>query len=168
MSTELAFGEQPALHLPPSSQASVMCGACGYLINGIFAYCPRCGIKLQEHTAWDPKFGNSKNTTQNIENLRHMIGQMLKVSISDGRVFVGRFISFDKQHNVILAKCREYRRVQLIATEPPKEEKRNAGLVLLGGQYIQSICLAKMDENEVQNTESSNLHDQQGIGTQVV
>jgi len=126
-----------------------MCGACGYLLRDLPHYCPRCGIKFQPHTALPAKYGNSKHTSELIETVRRMIGQILKVSITDGRVFVGRFICFDKQSNIILSECREYRRVQLVASEPAKEEKRNAGLVLLGGQYLCSVHLATGPEEKV-------------------
>ena len=51
----------------PPEASTIMCGACGYLLNSLSSvYCPRCGIKLQAHTAWDPRWGNSKNSTDNI------------------------------------------------------------------------------------------------------
>src|SRR5690606_32544537 len=53
----------------------------------------------------------SRLLTEVAEKVRDMIGQLVKISIVDSRVFIGRFIGFDKQSNVILSECREYRRV---------------------------------------------------------
>ena len=138
---EVPSAAEPESAVPPVQPETeeVMCGACGYLLRDLPNYCPRCGIKFQAHTAWPAKCGNSKHTSELIgfahlflrviiysvtssETVRRMIGQILKVSITDGRVFVGRFVCFDKQSNIILGECREYRRVQLVASEPGKIE----------------------------------------------
>ena len=54
----------------------------------------------------------SPRTTQptaNVERLKAMLKQTLRISITDGRIFVGTFAGTDKQLNLLLVSCDEYR-----------------------------------------------------------
>ncbi|KAI0328007.1 hypothetical protein GY45DRAFT_1255935 [Cubamyces sp. BRFM 1775] len=54
----------------------------------------------------------SPRTTQptaNVERLRAMLKQTLRISVTDGRIFVGTFAGTDKQLNVLLINTDEYR-----------------------------------------------------------
>ncbi|KAI0656775.1 hypothetical protein C8Q70DRAFT_920722 [Cubamyces menziesii] len=54
----------------------------------------------------------SPRTTQptaNVERLKAMLKQTLRISITDGRIFVGTFAGTDKQLNVLLINTDEYR-----------------------------------------------------------
>ena len=41
-----------------------------------------------------------------------LINWRLKVTINDGRAFVGQMLAFDRHMNLVLAECEEFRRVR--------------------------------------------------------
>ena len=45
-----------------------------------------------------------------------LINWRLKVTVNDGRAFVGQMLAFDRHMNLVLAECEEFRRVR------PQEE----------------------------------------------
>lgn len=47
--------------------------------------------------------------TANVERLKGLLKQTIRVSVTDGRVFVGTFAGTDKQLNVLLINADEYR-----------------------------------------------------------
>ncbi|OBZ66330.1 Small nuclear ribonucleoprotein-associated protein B [Grifola frondosa] len=66
-----------------------------------------------------------------------LINWRLKVTINDGRAFVGQMLAFDRHMNLVLAECEEFRRVRpkkkAGETEagPMQDMKRTLGLVIL-------------------------------------
>jgi len=96
----------------------IMCGACGEILRLLphieTQFCSRCGVKLNPQSIWDIQLCNTTHDTPNIARVRKtMIGQYVRVTIKDGRIFVGRFLAFDKQRSMILSESREYRRVKV-------------------------------------------------------
>ncbi|GIX60665.1 small nuclear ribonucleoprotein, putative [Babesia caballi] len=76
----------------------------------------------------------------------------VRVTIKDGRKFVGTFIAFDKHMNLVLADCEEFRmtlgkgpekqkvvRFTLLLVTPVQEIKRTLGFILLRGENIISF-----------------------------
>lgn len=68
-----------------------------------------------------------------------------RVTIHDGRTFVGQMIAFDKHMNMVLADCEEFRKVKAKAksgTGPSeREERRLLGLVVVRGEIIVSMSI---------------------------
>ncbi|KAK1444612.1 small nuclear ribonucleoprotein-associated protein B and N like protein [Babesia gibsoni] len=64
----------------------------------------------------------------------------VRVTIKDGRKFVGIFIAFDKHMNIVLVDCEEFRLTAGKGPDKKKVEiKRTLGLVLLRGENIISF-----------------------------
>lgn len=72
----------------------------------------------------------------------------MRITIHDGRSFVGTFLAFDKKMNVVLADCNEYRKLKqnskaskntIPGISAEKELKRELGLVVLRGINIVSM-----------------------------
>ena len=76
-----------------------------------------------------------------------LINWRLKVTINDGRAFVGQMLAFDRHMNLVLAECEEFRRVRpkkkAGETEagPMQEMKRTLGLVILRGETVVSLSV---------------------------
>ena len=76
-----------------------------------------------------------------------LINWRLKVTINDGRAFVGQMLAFDRHMNLVIADCEEFRRVRpkkkAGETETPAEQemKRTLGLVILRGETVVSISV---------------------------
>merc|ERR1712106_612129 len=87
-----------------------------------------------------PKMSFSKNNKM----LAH-VGFRMKITMTDSRTFVGIFKAFDKNMNVILSDCEEFRRVRGKRGKEEKEEKRSMGLVLLRGETIVTMTLSVHD-----------------------
>ncbi|KAI8983246.1 hypothetical protein BD414DRAFT_490362 [Trametes punicea] len=54
----------------------------------------------------------SPRTTQptaNVERLKGMLKQTLRITVTDGRIFIGTFAGTDKQLNILLINTDEYR-----------------------------------------------------------
>jgi small nuclear ribonucleoprotein B and B' len=68
------------------------------------------------------------------------IGQLLnsrvKVTLQDGRVFIGQLLAHDKHLNFVLADCEEFR---LLKRGNGDSERRNLGLIVLRGEEIVSV-----------------------------
>ncbi|KAL6068618.1 LSM domain containing protein [Balamuthia mandrillaris] len=132
-----------------SSKLDGQCAACGNLVRRHRdAYCSRCGLKLRPNNTWDARLGNSSNDkpdTPALENARRRcLRRKVRVDIRDGRRFVGRLLCIDRQRNLILNQCVEYRRVGSVPGEPEKEERRNAGLILIGGKHVERVFVAEL------------------------
>ncbi len=76
-----------------------------------------------------------------------LINWRLKVTVNDGRAFVGQMLAFDRHMNLVLAECEEFRRVRpkkkAGETEagPMQEMKRTLGLVILRGETVVSLTV---------------------------
>lgn len=64
------------------------------------------------------------------------VNYRMRVTLDDARVFIGRFLAFDKHMNIVLADCEELRR-----TKKDIPEKRAMGLVLLRGECVVSLSI---------------------------
>jgi len=76
----------------------------------------------------------------------NLINWRLKVTINDGRAFVGQMLAFDRHMNLVLAECEEFRRIRPKKkpgeeTAPEQEMKRTLGLVILRGETVVSITV---------------------------
>ncbi|KAJ3480399.1 hypothetical protein NLI96_g8369 [Meripilus lineatus] len=76
-----------------------------------------------------------------------LINYRLKVTINDGRAFVGQMLAFDRHMNLVLADCEEFRRVRPkkkpgeTEAGPMQEMKRTLGLVILRGETVVSLSV---------------------------
>jgi len=101
---------------------------------------------------------------------KDLIGKYLKVEVTDGRVFIGRFLSFDKSKNLILSGTVEVKRVlplekpflsetldsspenkreqlkEVLACQREGIEKKKLGLVLVPGKHIVSVSVDNANE----------------------
>ena len=76
-----------------------------------------------------------------------LINWRLKVTINDGRAFVGQMLAFDRHMNLVLAECEEFRRIRPkkkpgeTEAGPMQEMKRTLGLVILRGETVVSLSV---------------------------
>ena len=76
-----------------------------------------------------------------------LINWRLKVTINDGRAFIGQMLAFDRHMNLVLADCEEFRRVrpkkkpEESEAGPEQEMKRALGLVILRGETVVSLSV---------------------------
>lgn len=76
-----------------------------------------------------------------------LINWRLKVTINDGRAFVGQMLAFDRHMNLVIADCEEFRRVRPkkkpgeTEAGPVQEMKRTLGLVILRGETVVSLSV---------------------------
>ncbi len=76
-----------------------------------------------------------------------LINWRMKVTINDGRAFVGQMLAFDRHMNLVLAECEEFRRIRPKKKQgeteagPVQEMKRTLGLVILRGETVVSLSV---------------------------
>ena len=76
-----------------------------------------------------------------------LINWRLKITINDGRAFIGQMLAFDRHMNLVLADCEEFRRVRPkkkpgeTEAGPEQEMKRSLGLVILRGETVVSLSV---------------------------
>jgi small nuclear ribonucleoprotein B and B' len=81
------------------------------------------------------------------------IDHRIRVTTSDGRNLVGRFLAFDNHMNMVLADCEEFRQFSAKKSRSGKakaaklessktaEQKRTLGLIILRGEIVTSISV---------------------------
>jgi small nuclear ribonucleoprotein B and B' len=76
-----------------------------------------------------------------------LINWRLKITINDGRAFIGQMLAFDRHMNLVLADCEEFRHVRPkkkpgeTDAGPEQEMKRSLGLVILRGETVVSLSV---------------------------
>ena len=84
-----------------------------------------------------------------IASVRGLLDGLLRVTLNDNRVLIGRFSCFDKQRNVLLGETWEQRFTDGVTVpSPPRKPdfERNLGLVLVPRQHILSVHAIDPDE----------------------
>lgn len=80
---------------------------------------------------------DSVTTSKDRKDIIHSwLGRTLRVTINDGRVFIGTFKCLDCFHNIILDNCIEFQKVA-----QDREENKFIGLAMLPGKSIASVWI---------------------------
>ena len=103
--------------------------------------------------------------TQNIKKLRSYLNFKARVTITDGRIFIGTFVCTDKQKNIILAQTKEFRggkkkemkmgmtrwggkAKNVIINNRQIDEHRMVGLVMIPGKHLVKIETEDLDDDD--------------------
>jgi len=84
-----------------------------------------------------------------VASVREMLDSLLRVTLTDNRVLVGRFCCFDKQRNVLLNETLEQRFTDgETVPSPPRaaDFERHLGLVLVPRRHIAAVHALDSDE----------------------
>merc|ERR1712039_847976 len=73
--------------------------------------------------------------------LTNFINYRMKVLITDGRKYIGRFMAFDRHLNLVLGDCEEFRYLNSKKGLEEREERRVLGLAILRGEEIISLSI---------------------------
>jgi small nuclear ribonucleoprotein (snRNP)-like protein len=70
------------------------------------------------------------------------VNYRMRVTISDGRAMVGKFMAFDKHMNIVLGDCEEFRRIPVRGGKgEEQEQRRTLGFVILRGESVVSLTV---------------------------
>lgn len=72
----------------------------------------------------------------------------LRVTLSDSRIIIGKFLSFDKHMNLVLADSQELREYRSKDTKSIEYTKRTLGLIFLRGENVVSIQIDAPPQEE--------------------
>ncbi|KAI9090075.1 hypothetical protein DFS34DRAFT_585279 [Phlyctochytrium arcticum] len=75
--------------------------------------------------------------TELVKQLRQYLNARSRVTISDGRKFVGNFVCIDKGRNMILSFAEEF--------HPDTVEGRFVGLIMIPGNHLMKVELENPD-----------------------
>ncbi|PVU90946.1 hypothetical protein BB559_004371 [Furculomyces boomerangus] len=77
-----------------------------------------------------------------------ILNHRLRLTLSDGRVFTGQMLAFDKHMNLVLSECEEFRQLKVRSSGSKTQQKPNVreikrllGLVVLRGDIIVSMSI---------------------------
>ncbi|KAI4463122.1 small nuclear ribonucleoprotein-associated protein b and n [Holotrichia oblita] len=90
-----------------------------------------------------------KNMSPGAVKLRSWLNQLLRITMTDGRVLIGMFFCTDRDANIILGACSEYLPEEVdadgVATKEV-EEPRILGLVMVPGKHIVNISVDQSED----------------------
>lgn len=87
-----------------------------------------------------PKTTETTTTTVPQRTMADYLQRSLTVTLTDGRILVGRFVAFDTHMNIVLAQAREYPKG---AAAHGDQNRRNVGLVMIRGEHVVNVTAAK-------------------------
>ena len=81
-----------------------------------------------------------------LDSLKSLLDQPMRVKLTDGRIIEGAFQCADKNLNFILANATEYYGAEDVNfAEGDVKNSRAVGMVVIPGQHIISCCVEKQD-----------------------
>lgn len=90
-----------------------------------------------------PDSSKSSSSSPLVKRARKLLYRNLRVGVTDGRVFVGKFHCLDKQGNIILYDAVEYRQITKPSSSSPSTsdcmEHRSLGLILISAR-VRTSC----------------------------
>ncbi|KAJ3023938.1 hypothetical protein HKX48_009146 [Thoreauomyces humboldtii] len=102
-----------------------------------------------------------KSTSKSLQRLQSFLNERMRVTISDGRVFIGYFMCIDSARNLILSSSEEFKDGGFVEkvdggrnTLPDElnlvhqsfsEERRFVGLIMIPGQHLVKAEVAAED-----------------------
>lgn len=83
---------------------------------------------------------NNNNSSNQNRTMSDYLQRTLTVSLTDGRLLVGRLVAFDKHMNMVLNQTREYPKN---ASPQGDDNRRSVGLVMLRGEHVVNVTAEK-------------------------
>lgn len=71
--------------------------------------------------------------------MQQWLNYRIRVTVGDGRMFVGTFMAFDKYMNLVVSDCEEFRKIKPKGSDDEREVKRLLGFVVVRGENIISM-----------------------------
>ncbi|KIK66069.1 hypothetical protein GYMLUDRAFT_38544 [Collybiopsis luxurians FD-317 M1] len=90
---------------------------------------------------------SSSSPSSPIEKLRGLLSSTLRITVSDGRIFLGSFIGTDQPMNILLTDTEEYRIEPVpgdgnqIQKEQGEEEERGTELGITNGRFVGQVLI---------------------------